>query len=65
MTIRSIFADKLRPAMRPTLTERLLLWRQRRRSRLALSRLGPTLLRDVGISASVAAREFRKPFWRE
>jgi uncharacterized protein YjiS (DUF1127 family) len=39
-------------------------WRQRYRTRLALSQLSPRLLEDGGIEPGVALRESNKPFWR-
>lgn len=39
-------------------------WNQRRRTRIALAKLPPHLLRDIGLSAGDAAREAEKPFWR-
>ena len=38
--------------------------RQRRRQRLALARLDPHLLDDIGVSAEAARRESAKPPWR-
>ncbi len=37
---------------------------QRRRQRLALARLDPRLLDDIGVSAEAARREAAKPPWR-
>ncbi len=39
-------------------------WRQRAEQRRQLAELNDHLLRDIGISRGVAAREARKPFWR-
>jgi uncharacterized protein YjiS (DUF1127 family) len=38
-------------------------WSERRRSRIALSRLSPALLRDIGLDRAIAAGEARLPFW--
>ena len=38
--------------------------RQRRRQRLALARLDPRLLDDIGVSAEAARNEAAKPPWR-
>ncbi|MEZ5797238.1 MAG: DUF1127 domain-containing protein [Paracoccaceae bacterium] len=40
-------------------------WDDRRRSRRALVRLEPRLLRDIGLSETAATRECDKPFWRD
>lgn len=39
-------------------------WEQRRRSRRALATLDAHMLRDIGLTPGVAARETEKPFWR-
>ncbi|GGG59523.1 hypothetical protein GCM10011415_01740 [Salipiger pallidus] len=39
-------------------------WSERRRTRLALSKLEPHLLRDVGLERHVAYKEARRVFWR-
>ncbi|WP_068111505.1 DUF1127 domain-containing protein [Tropicimonas marinistellae] len=39
-------------------------WDRRRRSRIALSKLTPSQLRDVGISPYDAQLELQKPCWR-
>ena len=46
------------------LTDALRRMHQRRRQRLALSRLDPRLLDDIGVSAEAARREVAKPPWR-
>lgn len=38
-------------------------WSARRRSRIALSRLSPALLRDIGLDRAIAEGEVRRPFW--
>lgn len=43
----------------------LRLWAARRRDRRELRRLDERLLRDIGTNGYDAAREARKPFWRE
>lgn len=48
----------------PTLTARLRIITQRRRTRRALLGLDPRLLDDIGISPEQARREARKPFWQ-
>jgi uncharacterized protein YjiS (DUF1127 family) len=42
----------------------LRIWHHRAKSRLALSRLDPHLLDDIGISQRQAQDELRKPFWK-
>jgi uncharacterized protein YjiS (DUF1127 family) len=42
----------------------LLTWRERSRQRAMLAELDGHLLRDLGISAADAQREWEKPFWR-
>lgn len=39
-------------------------WEDRRRSRLALERLSPQHLRDIGLTPAVAETEAARPFWR-
>lgn len=39
-------------------------WRSRVAERTQLSRFDERSLRDIGISPSEAAREWRKPFWK-
>ncbi len=39
-------------------------WSDRRRSRAALYRLPPHLLKDVGLNQISAHEECEKPFWR-
>lgn len=46
------------------LRERLALWAERRRSRRALERLPPHMLKDIGLEPWRAEVEWRKPFWR-
>jgi uncharacterized protein YjiS (DUF1127 family) len=43
--------------------EQLVIWQERADQRHALSELNEHLLKDIGISASEAYREARKPFW--
>lgn len=38
-------------------------WSARRQSRIALSRLSPALLRDIGLDRAIADGEARRPFW--
>ena len=40
------------------------LWTQRRKTRVHLSRLDDHMLRDIGLSPREADIEMRKPFWR-
>lgn len=40
-------------------------WDDRRRTRVALSRLDAHLARDIGLSAASIAAECSKPFWRD
>ncbi len=42
----------------------LLVWQMRARQRARLAEMEPHRLADVGITASEALREARKPFWR-
>lgn len=39
-------------------------WEDRRRSRLALERLTPQQLRDIGLTPGAAEAEAARPFWR-
>jgi len=39
-------------------------WRQRSRTRIALSQLSHRMLEDVGIEPGDALHEANKPFWR-
>ncbi|MEL7252565.1 MAG: DUF1127 domain-containing protein [Pseudomonadota bacterium] len=41
------------------------LWSERRRTRLALSRLDDHQLDDIGVTRPEADREARQPFWME
>lgn len=41
----------------------LIIWQERSEQRQALGQLGERMLKDIGISASDAYREMRKPFW--
>lgn len=43
--------------------DRVLLWRERVRSRRALLTLDERMLRDIGIDPATAAREGGRPFW--
>ena len=43
--------------------EVIVIWQERAEQRHALRELDQRMLKDVGISASEAARESRKPFW--
>lgn len=63
---RPSFAGRLvaLPGWIAVLLATLSLWGERRRQRLALARLDPRLLRDVGVTHTAAARESRKPFWK-
>lgn len=43
------------------------LWKQRRRYRADLRRLlrvGPYMVRDIGLTPEAAYRELQKPFWK-
>ncbi len=40
------------------------MWRERRRSRIELTRLSAYQLRDIGVSPASAMAEANKPFWR-
>ena len=40
-------------------------WETRRRSRIALERLSPHHLRDIGLTRTTAQNEVAKPFWRD
>lgn len=62
--MRSTLTLSMRTPPRPGLRALLHLWRLRRRSRIALSRLGPDLLSDCGLSEAEARRESARPFWR-
>ena len=44
--------------------ETVLVWQERASQRHQLASLDDTLLRDIGLSRSDAAREASKPFWR-
>ncbi|MEM1130169.1 MAG: DUF1127 domain-containing protein [Pseudomonadota bacterium] len=48
---------------RARLLQVLAIWRRNWRTRRALSRLGPDLLRDIGVSTSAAQQEAARPFW--
>lgn len=39
-------------------------WETRRRSRIALERLAPHHLHDIGLTRTAAQIEVSKPFWR-
>ena len=41
----------------------LVTWDHRRRSRAALTRLDPHLLRDIGVDFATAKQEADRPFW--
>ena len=41
----------------------LVTWDHRRRSRAALARLDPHLLRDIGLDFDAAQQESDRPFW--
>ena len=41
----------------------LVSWTERRRSRIALSKLDNQLLRDIGVTPEQARKEVEKPFW--
>jgi uncharacterized protein YjiS (DUF1127 family) len=40
-------------------------WRQRSRTRIALSQLSPRMLEDAGIEPGAARSESSKPFWKK
>lgn len=40
-------------------------WEMRRRTRGALKRLDPHLLRDIGLSTDDRSAECARPFWRD
>jgi uncharacterized protein YjiS (DUF1127 family) len=42
----------------------LLVWQMRARQRARLAEMEPHRLADIGVTASEARREARKPFWR-
>lgn len=44
--------------------EILIIWQERADQRRALGELNAHMLKDIGISASDAYREARKPFWQ-
>jgi len=44
---------------------RVTTWDMRRKSRRALKRLGPHLLRDIGLDHATAQAEASKPFWQD
>lgn len=46
------------------LLDRLLLWRERARSRHMLGTLDERLLRDIGLDSATASWESTRPFWR-
>ena len=41
----------------------LVSWAERRRSRIALSRLDDHMLDDIGVSRAQAQKEAQRPFW--
>jgi uncharacterized protein YjiS (DUF1127 family) len=43
----------------------VLTWEERRKTRRALQRLAPHMLRDIGLSDRDALSECKKPFWRD
>jgi uncharacterized protein YjiS (DUF1127 family) len=52
---------------RVALADTIALWKQRRRYRVDLRRLlrvGPYMLRDIGLTPEEAYREVEKPFWK-
>ncbi len=52
------------PSLIKSLRLALVTWSTRRRERAMLARLDIHLLRDIGLDASTAAAEARKPGWR-
>lgn len=46
------------------LLDRLLLWRERARSRRMLGTLDERLLRDIGVDSATASWESTRSFWR-
>ncbi len=40
------------------------IWRQRSRQRKQLARLDQHLLKDIGLTKEMAAKEIAKPFWK-
>ena len=54
--------------LKPWLTaarQHLQTWRQRSRTRIALSQLSPRMLEDAGIEPGAARSESSKPFWKK
>ena len=51
-------------AGRRRVAETVDVWRERRRSRMELTRLSTYQLRDIGVSPMTAMAEASKPFWR-
>lgn len=62
----SLAASPLPPLTRIALAVALTVfaWENRRRTRGALRRLDPHMLRDIGLDPAEAADEAVKPFWR-
>jgi uncharacterized protein YjiS (DUF1127 family) len=48
----------------PNVVALVRVWFQRRHERLTLTRLDERMLRDIGITESMAREEAAKPFWR-
>lgn len=69
-TANEIWTGHSLPAPRPLrvlarLANTLVVWQERARQRRALASLDDRLLRDMGITAGDAWRQYSKPFWRE
>ena len=68
-TFQSLIHREAKPALRPTLVERIIatlrVWRERRAMRRALAQVDARSLRDVGIAPELAEYEIAQPFWRD
>jgi uncharacterized protein YjiS (DUF1127 family) len=53
-----------RPSVLVGLSDRLLGWIDRARSRRSLSLMDDRMLRDIGVDRGTVAQELQKPFWR-
>lgn len=57
-------AKRTLTALPRILVDILLMWQERAFERRALREMDDRMLKDIGISATDADREGRKPFWR-